>query len=283
MYSNRNAGFRVNSENLDIKDYNINKWHFVVYTGAGTSPTSYEGTTQYYIGDEDTCCENYGTSDRVVSGTTAYTYGLAGQGPGLLASFTYFDRVLTLDEIKQQWQQTGRSERSLGGGKGKGKYITLTNVALRKDMEYEISLWVKLYGANITDISFSSPQTAGETVVDQTFGFVQGYGIPTTGYNAPGKIEKHVWNRIYRVFTSTTDTTNADITFVFTKLIGGCTMSISDVDLHEAGQPNFGSATPVYTKVFCLTFFSGTYLFKETTNLRNNYEYSDSKKNGRCC
>jgi len=101
LYLTRNGVFRCCGDTIDV-----GSWQLVVVTGAGDSATSTTGVSTFFVGSLSESPTSVGTADRVTCGTQTYQFGHGGQGPGHVAEFYRWDKVLSLSEIQSLWSET---------------------------------------------------------------------------------------------------------------------------------------------------------------------------------
>jgi len=106
MYSNVNGGWRKSGFHITADE-----WQFVCVVGEGESAVTKLGTSKFYVGDLKKPPVFVGQADRVVCGSTIYRIGWPRQGPGKLASFTAWNKALTLEQLQDVYSQPKKAER----------------------------------------------------------------------------------------------------------------------------------------------------------------------------
>lgn len=100
FYSNRNGQWFSTSADIQTTDFT-----YLVVTGQ-SSDDSFNGISEFYLGDTSSDPVLVGSTPRVCTGTEYANIGVGNQGPGKLAVALAFDRVLTGKEIQTLYDET---------------------------------------------------------------------------------------------------------------------------------------------------------------------------------
>jgi len=111
------GSFRSDPKWSDRYTISTNEWNMVCIVGRGDTPTSFTGTTDFYVATDSNqeMQQKVGTADRVVSGMTIQGIGSKDKCPGKLAWFKHWNFARDLAELQAlaaaTLEQTARSAR----------------------------------------------------------------------------------------------------------------------------------------------------------------------------
>ena len=116
MYSNRNGNWRDTGYNISIA------WQTIIVVGSGDSSTASTGTQSYYIDGQFV-----GTTDRVVSGTNASSFGYSGQAPGYFTEFGFCNQAFSATEVQELHESLSLGLAGISGSVGWKDNFIYTN------------------------------------------------------------------------------------------------------------------------------------------------------------
>jgi len=101
FYSNREGGFTET-------DYYVStdSFQFLCATGEALGDGTHAGVQKFYVGSMSAPPEYVGEVDRVSTGVKIFRIGWPNSGPGKLARFTAWNRMLDASEMQSFWQSS---------------------------------------------------------------------------------------------------------------------------------------------------------------------------------